>query len=247
MTPPKLEPGSPEDEYPINVMGSEDFNVGGVRRTLPPLEQLKQLESYMDAHHPRPTEPEALDRWMGRLPDRLTHAAMIMLGTAVDHSMPGVAYAGDITVRDVPEVGARQFIPTNPTGAWAISFHSGGLGQELEFAWRPEVAAVAQLSGVIILDVDLHDASPNAISWARSHNPTALYGWGYKAGATIAAQHTFDKLALTFPEKDLGVDAFVQVPLGSSIPGTEYVATEWVSTPEVARARVLDVAKLFKE
>ena len=102
MTPPsQLTPGQPDDDYPLNDQASEDFNVGGVKRLLPPEQQLEQLVSYLDVTYPRPDfrppwqggegDPDPADRYVALLPDRITHAAMMMLGTAVDHTSPGVA------------------------------------------------------------------------------------------------------------------------------------------------------------
>ncbi len=48
----------------------------------------------------------------------------MVLGTAVDHSLPGTKFTDGITQRDT-EVGAI-FEPTAPTGKWAVSLHSGG-------------------------------------------------------------------------------------------------------------------------
>ncbi|WP_204337950.1 hypothetical protein, partial [Rhizobium ruizarguesonis] len=92
----KLEQGSLDDDYPINDQSNPDFNVGGVKRTLPDELQLEQIVSYMDATYPRPSDAGELDRYLALLPDRLTHAAMLMLGSAVDHAMPGVAFAGEV-------------------------------------------------------------------------------------------------------------------------------------------------------
>lgn len=207
----------------------EEFRVGGHEGELSPGQQLEQIASYLDAHHELPDftppwaggagDPDPADSYVARLPDRITHAAMLMLGSAVDHSMPGVAYTGEVDFTEVPEIGARKFIPSNPSGAWAISFHSGGWwrgsGDALEFSWRPEVAAVAELSGTIILDLD-HPLAPDhdidamlaavakAVGFARHHNASRLSGWGYSSGAalaTLAATH-FDSLVLTFPDLD---------------------------------------------
>lgn len=207
----------------------EEFRVGGHEGELSSEQQLEQIASYLDAHYELPDftppwaggagDPDPADSYIARLPDRITHTAMLMLGSAVDHTMPGVAYIGDVDVAEVPEIGARKFIPSNPSGAWAISFHSGGWwrgsGDALEFSWRPEVAAAAELSGTTILDLD-HPLAPGhnidamlesvakAVGFAHHHNASSLAGWGYSSGAALAvlaAKH-FDSLVLTFP--DLG-------------------------------------------
>lgn len=284
----------------------DEFRVGGHEEQLPREEQLEQLASYIDAHYDMPEftppwaggsgDPDPADAYIGRLPDRITHAAMLMLGSAVDHSMPGVAWARDVEVSDVPELGAQLFRPSDPTGAWAVSFHSGGWwrgsGEALEFQWRPEVAAAAELSGTMILDLD-HPLAPEhtigdmtaavnrAVGYAQHHNAASITGWGYSSGgalATLAVKH-FDALALTFP--DLGSVAklpdeirgdftvpgvsewprsLVQVALQDEIAARpegiddaahvtvrEYVARHRVSTPEVARERVRDVAEFLRD
>lgn len=95
------------------MQGDADFNVSGVERLLPDELQLEQLVSYMDATYALEGEPS--DRYLALLPDRLTHAAMLMLGSAVDHAMPGVAFAGGVSVSEV-DLGAL-FTPSHPSGA----------------------------------------------------------------------------------------------------------------------------------
>lgn len=207
----------------------EEFRVGGVDRELPEEEQLEQLASYFDAHYPLPDftppwaggsgDPDPADRYVSHLPDRTTHTAMLMLGTAVDHTMPGVAYLGEVSVDDVPEIGAVKFVPSEPTGRWAVSLHSGGWwrgsGDALEFQWRPEVAAAAELSGTTILDLDyplaphhtlaeMNAAVGRAVGYARHYNASSITGWGYSSGAALAALNSrlFDALVLTFPDLD---------------------------------------------
>lgn len=225
--PPKLEQGQPDDEYPLNEQGSESFNVGGVRRTLPPIEQLEQLVSYLDASYPRPDfrppwiNPEAdsaaADRYVALLPDRITHASLLMLGTAVDHTMPGVAFAAGVTTSEVPGLPAQVITPAEPTGAWAVTFHSGGwwrgAGTALDHQWRPEVAAAAALSGTTMIDVDyplapqatltdIIDVADQVIQHARSAGATSVTAWGYSSGAALAAllADRVDALVLTFPD-----------------------------------------------
>ncbi|AGF71255.1 alpha/beta hydrolase [Corynebacterium halotolerans] len=282
-----------------------EFQVGGRDRELPPEEQLEQLYSYIDAHYELPDftppwkggagDPDPADNYIARLPDRITHAAMLMLGSGLDHSMPGVVFADGVETSEVPEVGGRLFTPSEPTGAWAVSFHSGGWwrgsGSALEMQWRPEVAAVAQLSGTIILDLDyplaptstlpeMNAVVRQAFGIARHHNATSITGWGYSSGAALAAMNAklFDALVLTYP--DLGSVAGLPdeirdgaaVPAASEWPRTlaqialqdeiaarpdgladaaqvtvaEYVSRHRVSTPEVARQRVRDVAAFLR-
>ena len=68
-----------------------DFHVGGQDRNLSEAEQLEQLSWYINEHHPMPTAPADKDASLARLPDRPTHAAIPMLGAAVDPTMPGAA------------------------------------------------------------------------------------------------------------------------------------------------------------
>jgi len=88
-----------------------DFHVGGQDRNLSEAEQLEQLSWYIHEHHPMPTASADKDAWLARLPDRLTHAAMLMLGAAVDHTMPGVAFTQGVEVQELPELAAVMFIP----------------------------------------------------------------------------------------------------------------------------------------
>lgn len=219
---------SPEQEQQEQRFRKE-FQVGGIDRELSEEQQLEQLASYFDAHYPLPDftppwaggsgDPDPADRYIAHLPDRITHTAMLMLGSAVDHSMPGVAYLGDVSVEPAPEVGGAVFIPSDPSGRWAVSFHSGGWwrgsGDALEFQWRPEVAAAAELSGTTILDIDyplapshsieqMNEVVANAVGYARHRNASSITGWGYSSGAALAALNAklFDALLLTFPDLD---------------------------------------------
>lgn len=207
----------------------EEFQVGGVDRELSDEQQLDQLTSYFDAHYPLPDftppwaggtgDPRPADRYSAHVPDRITHTAMLMLGSAVDHSMPGVAYLGEVSAESVPEITAEKFVPSMPTGRWAVSFHSGGWwrgsGDSLEYQWRPEVAAAAELSGTTILDVDyplapshtiadMNAAVAAAADYARKHGASSVTGWGYSSGAALVALNTslFDAQILTFPDLD---------------------------------------------
>lgn len=279
-----------------------EFRVGGVEREMPAEEQLEQLYSYIDAHYDLPDftppwkggsgDPDPADNYIARLPDRITHAAMLMLGSGLDHSMPGVVWAEGIEVSEVPEVAGRLFTPSEPTGAWAVSFHSGGWwrgsGNALEIAWRPEVAAAAQRSGTVILDLDyplapqstladMNDRVRKAVGVAKHHNATSITGWGYSSGAALAALNAslFDALVLTFPDLDSVAGLPEDIRAGQSVPAPEswppslvqialqdeiagrpagvgkhevreYVSRHRVSTPEVARQRIADVAEFLR-
>ncbi|MDO4762472.1 MAG: alpha/beta hydrolase [Corynebacterium sp.] len=280
------------------------FQVGGIDRELSPEQQLEQLRSYIYAHYDMPaknppwsddpSDPVPADTYDARLPDRITHTAMLMLGSALDHSMPGVCYPKDVHVSDIPALNAQLFTPSKPNGKWAISLHPGGWwkgsGVALENAWRPEVAAVAELSGVTILDLDyplvpkhtlpqVIDAVAAATAWVREQGATWVGAWGYSSGGALAVlcAELFDALALTFPHLDLSMlpDAvtcdttfpttalpptFMQVATHDTIAGhydwfekneavsvREYVSEHRISTPQVARERVRDVAGFLAE
>lgn len=283
-----------------------DFQVGGQDRTLSKEEQLTQLGSYLDAHYPLPDfrppwaggagDPTAADAYIARLPDRTTHAAMLMLGSAVDHTMPGVVYLGEVSSTEAPEISARVFHPSQPTpGAWAISLHSGGwwrgAADALEFSWRPEVAAAAELSGTTIIDLD-HPLAPEhtvaqmcqavekAVAYAHEQGATHITIWGYSSGGALAALNAAQAhaLVLTFP--DLGSLAKLpeEIRAGKTLPephtwpeslvqvasfdeiaaapeGLEeekqievrhYVSRHRISTPEVAREKIRDVAEFLR-
>ncbi|MER0081618.1 alpha/beta hydrolase [Corynebacterium sp. KPL2861] len=199
----------------------QEWHIGGQDRQMSEEEQLEQLVSYIDAHYETPDfrppwagggSPEA-DQYCALLPDRITHAAMMVLGTGVNHALPGTAFTDGIAVEPA-EVGVI-FRPSEPTGRWAVSLHSGGWwrgdGKALEMQWRPEVAAAAQLSGTTIIDVDyplapehtvkdMVAAVNRAIDYAREQGASHVTTWGYSSGGALAALAPADALLLTFPD-----------------------------------------------
>ncbi|WP_288832104.1 alpha/beta hydrolase [uncultured Corynebacterium sp.] len=228
-----LEQGSLDDAYPENVQGTPEFNVGGVERLLPEQLQMEQIVSYMEATYPVDGEPS--DTYLARLPDRLTHAAMLMLGSAVDHTMPGVAFPGDVSAEDV-ELGAL-FTPSRPSGAWAVSCAPALGPQAREHAWHPEVAGVAELSGVTILDVADAADIPAAVEYARARGAASVALWAL--GNLPRAEA--DSYVATFPEAEVSAAENVLVQTRG-----EYFTTGWVSTPAQARRRVADVAEFLR-
>lgn len=237
------------NEWADAVHEREAFEVGGVDRRPSQAEQLEQLGSYIDAHYPLPPftppwaggdgDPKPADKWTALLPDRITHAAMLMLGSGLDHSMPGVAYGTKAQVREIPRLHAAEFSAPEPNGHWAVSLHSGGwwrgAGEALEMQWRPEVAAAAALSGTTILDLDyplapehtvaeMADAVRACVDYAREQGARSVTLWGYSSGAALAvlAADSADALALTLPDlgsvaklpKEVRADAKLPEPEG---------------------------------
>lgn len=219
----------------------QEWFIGGHDRPMSQEEQLEQLASYLEAHYDLPdfTPPwkaakpladaasgaaldiqdarDAADRYCAHLPDRITHAAMMVLGTAVDHAMPGVAQAGDVNVQ-AHEFGT-VFVPSQPTGTLAVALHSGGWwrggGVAQQMHWQPEVAAVAELSGTTILDVDYPLAPEHTVAEMIDYVEAAIAAlrrthgaadqqpvtvWGYSSGAALAALIPAAAHILTFPD-----------------------------------------------
>ncbi|WP_411709135.1 alpha/beta hydrolase [Corynebacterium sp. LaCa116] len=199
-----------------------EWNIGGTDRQLTPEQQLDQLSSYLEVHYPLPDfrppwagggSPEA-DRYCALLPDRIVQASMLVLGSAVDHSLPGTAFTDGVTETE-SEVGAI-FRPSEADNRrWAVSLHSGGWwrgdGKALQMQWRPEVAAAAQLSGTTIIDVDYPLAPEHtvaemvqsvqaAVDYARAHGAEHVTVWGYSSGGALAALVPAEALLLTFPD-----------------------------------------------
>lgn len=253
---------------PVNEQLSEDFHVGGRDREMPPELQLEQLVTYIEA-----TYDQDAAQYLALLPDRITHAAMLMLGSAVDHAMPAVAFADGVTVESV-ELG-EVFVPSSPTGAWAVSLNSEVPGHR-SHAWQPDVAAAAELSGVTILDVnDVADAEA-ALAYVRERagGSGSADGSGSAGGAcsvwafgsaAASVPSGADAYALTFPvqvppETLAAVGSapvLVQVasrdevaaPLPADLPGSftrsEYFSTHFIATPAEMRRRVRDVAEFL--
>ena len=209
----------------INEQGDPDFNVGGVKRDMPPELQLEQLASYIHATY------EDGPNYLALLPDRITHAAMLMLGTAVDHALPATKWAGGVTV-EPHELGA-VFRPSEPNGRWAVSLWDGPTNAK-EMLWRPDVAAAAELSGTTILDVDSVDSAAEAVDLVGAEVVWALGD---------VALPPADRYIVTFPNRQPSVDGLIQVRAGSGLEGTEYHADGFISTPAEIRRRVKDAAE----
>lgn len=217
----------------INEQGDPNFNVGGVDRELPPELQLEQLLSYMDATY------EESENYLALLPDRITHAAMLMLGSAVDHTMPGVAFAKNVTVDDSPF--GPVFRPVEPNSTWCISLYDGPPSAR-EYSWRPEVAGAAELSGTTILDLDDLSQAADAVAYAREQGAKHVTAWAFGSATPPEA----DATVLTFPTTEHEAD-FIQVGTldDHGISGEVYHSTHYISTPAEARRRVSDVASFL--
>lgn len=233
-----LPAGDTDAAYPVNEQHLEDFQVGGVERSLPPEEQLAQLVSYMENSYPVPAgaDAEAVDRYLAALPDRLTHAAMLMLGSGLDHTMPGVAYGMDADVRELPELDAHVFMPgTGATERWAVALNPGFGPRATEHHWRPLVAALAELSGTAIVD-----APANTLR-------TALDVIAQQSAATsalIAEQHSagnVDDIAHISPAPLLSPSPdYATAAIGDADADTGHIGV--IATPEEYRRIIRELA-----
>lgn len=297
----------------VNDVENQQWHIGGYDHKMSQEDQLEQLYSHLEAHFPLPDftppwkggagDPLPADNYSAKLTDRITQSSMMVLGTAVDHAMPGVAFTDGINVT-TPSAGLTQFTPSGQddnelsSSTWIVSFHSGGWwrgsGAALEMQWQPEVAAVANLAGVTALDADyplapqhtvadMVDAGRAAINYARDNGAEKIVLWGYSSGGALATllADDADALALTYPdfaaldglpdsirgEETLPASNFwpkthLQIALkdevasgevtrataqgASDIHIAEYVSRHRISTPEVARQRVRDIADFIK-
>lgn len=211
----------------INEQGDPNFNVGGIKRDMPPELQLEQLASYIHATY------EDGPNYLALLPDRITHAAMLMLGSAVDHALPATKWADGVTVES-HELGT-VFRPSEPNGRWAVSLWDGPTNAK-DMLWRPDVAAAAELSGTTILDVDSVDSAAEAVDSVGAEVVWALGDVSLPPA---------DRYIVTFPNRQPSVDGLIQVRAGSGLEGTEYYADGFISTPAEIRRRVQDAAKLL--
>lgn len=111
-----------------------------------------------------------------RMPDAIIHGSMMVLGAAVNHSSPYLAYADgkvevtDTTVGESYKIPVRIFTPHDPTGAVVVAAHGGGFwmgdGVLRENAFGPNMAALAARSGAIVVDVDYRLAPEHKVSVA---------------------------------------------------------------------------------
>lgn len=247
-----LKPGAEGAHYPLNEQGSEEFQVGGVERTLPESEQLAQLVSYIEASY------EDSPQYLALLPDRITHAAMLMLGSAVDHQMPGVALTGDVSVEDAPlgQLFTSSKAPVKG-GVWVVSCYDGPADAR-EFSWRPEVAACAEQAGARAYDVDDPASVAAAVHAARQEGADVVAVWGTGASCALLPAGA-DAYVLTFPAEGAASAATGHAKVllqrasdaaweQSSVEGAEvkeYVSTGVIATPAQHRRKVLDAAEFL--
>ena len=191
-----------------------------------------------------------LENYLARLPDRITHAAMIMLGSAVDHSLPVTAFVGNVETRD-DEFG-RWYIPENPHGV-AVAVVGGWwyAGAAREMSWEPEIAGLAGASGRQILSVHFPLQPEATVEQARAFVRQALesargdegiVAWGKWAGADLLldnAELVDAALAVTFPSSNSApaTDARVLVQ--------DLVAQRHVATPNTSREAIQEIAEFW--
>ncbi|GAA1181375.1 hypothetical protein CGLAUT_00430 [Corynebacterium glaucum] len=235
---------------PINEQLSDDFHVGGRDREMPPELQLEQLVSYIEA-----TYDPSSEQYLALLPDRITHAAMLMLGSGIDQSMPGVAFPGGVEVRQV-ELGTL-FVPSSPTATWGISLYDGPSNAKNN-SWRPEVAGVAELSGATMLDVNNLADAEAAVEFARAEGAKRIAVWAFGAAAESIPPDA-DVHVLTFPtvvpDSSTKAVSFLQVALKDEVVArvqpprraqvVAYHSTHYIATPAESRRRVRDVAEFL--
>lgn len=149
--------------------------------TLTPSQQVQQLSDFWEDHYPElfisvttdegqglSSIPEELvqrtERLWAQIPDALSHSSLLVLGAGLDHTMPHTAFTAtglrvqSLPLNDLPEgINATVLRPSQPTGAVAVSLHGGpgwfGDGASHEHFWLPLFAALAQRSGVSVVDL----------------------------------------------------------------------------------------------
>lgn len=216
------------------------------RHTMTEEEELDRITEYLDDAFPCPSftppwnggdgNPQATDIYTAKLPDRITQASLLYLGTEKDQRAPSVAYVDGVTTRDLPGLSARLLIPERPIpGKWAVSIHGGGWwrgsNEYLEYSWRPEVAACGNLSGTTLIDVDyplapqhtvpqMIDSIRAAVDYARAEGATTVTAIGYSSGAALAAMccEFVDSLVLMFPDLGSVAKLPAEISQGVSVP-----------------------------
>lgn len=214
--------------------------------TMTEVEELDRITDYLDDAFPCPPftppwndgdgNPQATDIYTAKLPDRITQASLLYLGTDKDQRAPSVAFTQGVTTKDLPELHAQLLIPENPTpGHWAVSIHGGGWwrgsNEYLEYSWRPEMAACGNLSGTTIIDVDyplapqhavpvMIDSIRAAVGYARAQGATTVTAIGYSSGAALATLccEFVDGLVLMFPDLGSVEKLPMEISQGLTVP-----------------------------
>ncbi len=212
-------------------------------------EELDRITEYLDDAFPCPSfappwnggngDPRATDIYTAKLPDRITQASLLFLGTEKDQRAPSVAFVDGVTTQDLPELHAQLLIPEKPVaGHWAVSIHGGGWwrgsNEYLEYSWRPEVAACGNLSGTTIIDVDyplapqhtlpeMIDSIRAAVEYARAQGATTVTAIGYSSGAALATMCSefVDGLVLMFPDLESVAKLPADISEGVCVPNPE--------------------------
>lgn len=140
--------------------------------------------TYKEQSCPVPAQlVDETERMWARVPDLLAHSSLLVLGAGLDHRMPHVAYTSQVQAepwatqhRALPDgVVGTVVTPPNPTGAVAVSLHGGpgwfGDGASHDQFWLPLFAAIAERSGVTI--VDLTYPLPGYGSWELTQQDVA--------------------------------------------------------------------------
>ncbi|AKK02078.1 hypothetical protein [Corynebacterium epidermidicanis] len=164
----------------------DDFVVGGQDRELTPQQQFDQINWYFQEHYPIVD----LEDWLARLPDRLVHAAMMQLGSAVGHEWPGTEFTAGVSVQD--HALGTLIAPSGVGGEPDVVASFGRPpGPATDNFYLPLVAAVAALSGKRIL----------ATTRVADARPLAEIGWGFGEGCPLIEDAGFDTVILTRPDQ----------------------------------------------
>lgn len=158
-----------------------EFIIGGNEEGLSEYEKCAQLVWYFKEYYPITTD---YDNWAARLPDRLCHAAIMQLGTAVDHSFPGTKGDYDVTISDngITVQDPKITIYAQPHPEWGPLY--------TEMVWIPELVELASQASAHITFQPQKDAIaygpgtelfPHYIFPKKELNktlpPNTFYGW----------------------------------------------------------------------
>lgn len=256
-----------EQTDPATLPKGHPVDAQAGRDGISPRGQLTQLLAFFEDSYPEIfrslTTDEAADspegvtaelkdrteRLWSRVPDLITHCSMLVLGAGLDHAMPTSAFlrtgpsAEQVTVAGVP---ATVLTPSEPTGAVAVSLHGGpgwfGDAESHEQLWLPLFAALAEKSGVTVVDLLYplpaygDGASPGRTraavaaavgevrGWDRPGQRTGLvtFGSGFGLARDVVADADF-LLAMT---PRISEDLLAEPPALAEVPTLVSVASE---------------------